>query len=42
MDIIDFLVFKFYKEMSEERMFTALKEQHRKRQYDIDLCYLKQ
>lgn len=41
-DIMDFLVFKFYKEMSEERMLAALKERHRKRQYDIDLCYSKQ
>ena len=40
-DIMDFLVFKFYKEMTEERMLATLKERHRKRQRDIDLCYSK-
>lgn len=40
-DIMDFLVFKFYKEMTEERMLATLKERHRKRQLDIDLSYLK-
>jgi len=42
-DIMDFLVFKFYKElMTEERMLASLKERHRKREADIDYCYSKQ
>jgi SRSO17 transposase len=41
-DIMDFLYFKFYKEMTEERLLRQLKERHIKRQYDIDLCYSKQ
>ena len=41
-DIMDFLFFKFYKEMTEERLLRQLKERHIKRQYDIDLCYSKQ
>jgi len=42
-DIMDFLVFKFYKEMmTEDRMLAALKERHRKRQQDIDYCYSNQ
>jgi SRSO17 transposase len=41
-DIMDFLFFKFYKEMTEERLLKELKERHIKRQYDIDLCYSKQ
>lgn len=42
-DIMDFLVFKFYKEMmTEEIMLTNLKERHRKRKADIDYCYSKQ
>jgi len=41
-DIMDFLFFKFYKEMTEERLLSQLKECHIKRQYDIDLCYSKQ
>lgn len=41
-DIMDFLVFKFYKEMmTEERMLASLKERHRKREADIDYCYSK-
>ena len=38
-DIMDFLVFKFYREMSEERMLATLMERHRKRQNDIDRYY---
>lgn len=38
-DIMDFLVFKFYREMTEESMIKKLKERHRKRQQDIDYCY---
>ena len=38
-DIMDFLVFKLYKGMTEERMLKTLKERHRKRQRDIDRCY---
>lgn len=41
-DVLDFLFFKFYKEMTEERLLRQLKERHLKRQYDIDLCYSKQ
>lgn len=41
-DIMDFLFFKFYKEMTEERLLRQLKERHLKRQYDIDRCYSKQ
>ena len=41
-DIMDFLIFKFYREMSEERMLLTLKERHRKRQLDINFCYSKQ
>jgi SRSO17 transposase len=41
-DIMDFLFFKFYKEMTEERLLRQLKERHIKRQYDIDRCYSKQ
>ncbi len=41
-DIMDFLVFKFYKEMTEERMFDKIMERHRKRQMDINYCYSKQ
>jgi SRSO17 transposase len=41
-DVMDFLVFKFYKEMmTEERMLANLKERHRKRQADISYCYSK-
>lgn len=40
-DIMDFLVFKFYKEMTEERILANLKERHRKRQKDINYCYSK-
>lgn len=38
-DIMDFLVFSFYKEMTEERMLLVLKERHLKRQIDINRCY---
>ena len=41
-DIMDFLFFKFYKEMTEERLLRQLKERHLKRQCDIDHCYSKQ
>jgi SRSO17 transposase len=41
-DIMDFLKFKFYKEMTEEWLLRQLKERHIKRQYDIDRCYSKQ
>jgi SRSO17 transposase len=37
-DVMDFLVFKFYKEMTEDRMLSMLQERHRKRLKDID-CY---
>jgi SRSO17 transposase len=35
-DIIDFVVFKFYKEMTEEKILNQLKERHKKRNNDID------
>lgn len=38
-DIMDFLIFKFHKEMSDEKMLSALEERHRKRQLDIDAYY---
>ncbi len=38
-DIMDFMVFKFYKEMTEDRMLAALKERHRKRLKDIYRYY---
>ena len=38
-DIMDFLLFRFYKEMTEERMLSALKERHRKRLKDINSYY---
>jgi SRSO17 transposase len=38
-DIMEFLVFRFYKEMTEERLLNALQERHRKRLKDIDYCY---
>jgi SRSO17 transposase len=38
-DVMDFLVFKFYKEMTEERMLAALQERHRKRLKDINNYY---
>lgn len=41
-DIMDFLVFKFYKEMTEERMIDKIIQRHKKRQDDINYCYSKQ
>lgn len=41
-DIMDFLVFKFYREMTEERMLRTLKNRHIKRQRDVDRCYSKE
>lgn len=41
-DIMDFNFFKFYKEMTEERLLKQLRERHIKRQCDIDRCYSKQ
>ena len=38
-DIMEFLIFRFYKEMTEERLLAALQERHRKRLKDIDYCY---
>jgi len=40
-DIMDFLVFKFYKEMTEDRMIDQIMQRHRKRQKDINYCYSK-
>jgi hypothetical protein len=41
-DIMDFLFFKFYKGMTEERLLRELKGRHVKRQYDTDICYSNQ
>ncbi len=41
-DIMDFLVFKFYKEMTEEKILNQLKVRHRKRNLDISYSYSKQ
>ena len=41
-DIMDFMVFKFYKEMTEEKILNQLKERHRKRNIDISYSYSKQ
>ena len=38
-DIMDFLIFKFYKEMTDEGMLNRLRERHHKRQRDIDRYY---
>jgi len=35
-DIMDFLVFKFYKEMTEDKILNQLKERHKKRNKDIN------
>ncbi|MBK3518338.1 hypothetical protein [Carboxylicivirga marina] len=40
-DIMDFLVFKFYKEMTEDRLIDQIMQRHRKRQKDINYCYSK-
>jgi SRSO17 transposase len=41
-DIMDFMVYKFYREMTDELMLEKLQQRHRKRQRDIDCCYSKQ
>ena len=41
-DIMDFMVYKFYREMTDELMLEKLKQRHKKRQRDIDYCYSKQ
>lgn len=41
-DIMDFLIFKFYKEMTDEGMLNRLRERHHKRQRDIDRYYSKE
>ena len=38
-DIMDFLVFKFYKEMTEDRMLATLTERHRNRLKDVNYNY---
>ena len=35
-DIMDFMVFKFYREMTEERILAQLRQRHSKRQKDIN------
>lgn len=40
-DIMDFLVFKFYREMTEDRMIDLIMQRHHKRQKDINYCYSK-
>jgi len=41
-DIMDFMVYKFYREMTDDKMLAALQQRHKKRQRDIDCCYSKQ
>jgi hypothetical protein len=41
-DIMDFMVNKFYREITDELMLEKLKLRHKKRQRDIDYCYSKQ
>ena len=41
-DIMDFMVYKFYREMTDELMLEKLQQRHRKRQQDIDYCYSRQ
>ena len=41
-DIMDFMVYKFYREMTDEKMLSTLQQRHKKRQRDIDYCYSKQ
>lgn len=41
-DIMDFMVYKFYRQMTDERMLEKLQQRHEKRQRDIDYCYSKQ
>jgi SRSO17 transposase len=41
-DIMDFMVYKFYREMTDEMMLEKLQQRHKKRQRDIDCCYSKQ
>ncbi len=38
-DIMDFLVFKFYREMTEEKLLQQLQTRHRKRLSDINYYY---
>lgn len=40
-DVMDFLVFKYYKEMSEEDLLKQFRERHKKRDYDIKYSYSK-
>lgn len=41
-DVMDFLVFKYYKEMSEETLLKQLRERHERRYDDIRYSYSKQ
>jgi len=41
-DIMDFMVYKFYREMTDELMLEKLQQRHERRQRDIDYCYSKQ
>ena len=40
-DIMDFMVYKFYREMTDELMLEKLQQRHKKRQRDIDYWYSK-
>lgn len=40
-DIMDFMVYKFYREMTDEMMLDKLQQRHKRRQRDIDYCYSK-
>jgi len=41
-DIMDFMVYKFYREITDETMLEKLQQRHKKRQRDIDYCYSNQ
>ena len=38
-DIMDFMIFKFYQSMTDDKILNQLKERHRKRQADINYSY---
>ncbi len=40
-DIMDFMVFKFYRQITDELMMEQLQQRHKRRQRDIDGCYSK-
>jgi hypothetical protein len=40
-DIMDFMVYKFYREMTDKLMLEKLQQRHKKGQRNIDCCYSK-